>query len=66
MATRKKTLWEKFEALLGSDRFWLLVAGGVLVGLQQNDWKLGAISALTAIVTVGTADKVADKVGGNQ
>ena len=51
-------MWSKFMALFSSRRFWLIILGGVLVWLQTNDWKLGAISAITAIVGVGTIDKI--------
>lgn len=52
-----KIMWKKITELLSSRRFWLIVLGGILVWLQTNDWKLGAISAITAIVGVGTLDK---------
>lgn len=57
-------LSDSFINLLTSNRFWLIVAGGFLVGLERNNWKMGAISALTAIVAVGSADSIATKRAG--
>lgn len=57
-------LLDKFADILTSPRFWMIIVGGVLVGLKNNDWKAGAISALTAVVVVGSADSVATKSAG--
>jgi hypothetical protein len=50
-------LMGKFLDLLGSRRFWLILLGGVMVWLQDGDWKLAVLGVVSAIISFGTIDK---------
>lgn len=54
---------DRIADVISSDRFWYNIGIGILVGLQQNDWRTGAITALVGILGVGTIDKFGEKVG---
>lgn len=55
-------LLNRLSDVISSDRFWYAIGIGVLVGIQQNDWKTGAITALTTVLGVGTLDRTVDRV----
>lgn len=55
---------DKICEILESPRFWQIVAAGIVIWLQTNNWKLGVISILGGSVTVGSLDSIATKISG--
>ena len=53
---------DKLKVILSSPRFWQIVAAGIVIWLQTNNWKFGVISILGGSVVVGSADSVATKI----